>query len=114
MAGARYSLTLRSGARVAHERFGSLEAALTRLAQWSGEQAGTAHRGPVDLRVRRFEPIQQVAARGEVTGPRRLRGGIDVRGDGSCEPYTGRWRRRLVEVREGETAAGALGRALRH
>ena len=113
MAGPAFSLTLRAGPRVRRERFEALEPALERLAAWAQEQSEHADRGTVDLRVRRFEPIQQVAARGELAGPRRLRGGIDVRGDGSAEAYTGRWRRRVVSAQEGETAADALARALR-
>jgi hypothetical protein len=107
-----YALTLRSGPRVKRAHFADLGAALARLEDWVDEQAGSADRGTIDLRVRRFEPIQQVAARGELAGPRRLRGGIDVRGDGSSEAYIGRWRRRLVEPRSGESAVAALRRAL--
>jgi hypothetical protein len=53
-----------------------------------------------------------VAVRGELAGPGGLRAGVDVRGDGSAEAYTGRWRRRLVERRTGETAYDALRRVL--
>jgi hypothetical protein len=60
-----------------------------------------------------IEPVQQVVARLELAGPRRARGGVDVRGDGSSEAYTGRLRRRLVRQRDGESAYDALGRALR-
>jgi hypothetical protein len=61
---------------------------------------------------REFAPVQQVAARAEVNGPRRLRAGIDLRGDGSAEAWTGRVFRRLVEVQPGEDAYAALRRTL--
>jgi hypothetical protein len=82
----------------------ALEAPLDDLAP--GERRGR-ERGL----VRDIEPVAQVALRGEVAGP-GVRGGIDVRGDGSAEAFTGRWRRVLVARGEGETAHGALRRAL--
>jgi hypothetical protein len=108
----RCSLTLRSGSEVQRESFRDLAAALRRLEDWVADQAGRAPRETVDLRYRRFEPVQQVVARAQLTGPRRFSGGVDVRGDGSTEAYTGRWRRRLVEQHRGEDACAALRRAL--
>ena len=62
---------------------------------------------------RTFDPLQRVAHRFELRGGRGKRGGVDVRGDGSVEAWTGRWRRRLVPQRDGESAYDALRRTLR-
>ena len=62
--------------------------------------------------IRKIEPVQQVVARLELSGPGRLRAGLDVRGDGSSEAFTGRVRRRLVEQRGSESSYDALRRAL--
>jgi len=62
--------------------------------------------------LRKIEPVQQVVARLELRGPKRLRAGVDVRGDGSSESYTGRVHRRLIEQRPDESAYDALRREL--
>jgi hypothetical protein len=59
---------------------------------------------------RDYEPGAQVAVRGELRGPGRLRAGMDVRGDGSVEAFVGSVRRRLIEVRPGEDAWAAFRR----
>ena len=115
MAAKRYTLTIRNGPRVERARFDTLPATLDALEQRMDELAAT-RRDTVDLRYRRFEPVAQVAVRGEVAGPGRvlpaLRAGVDMRGDGSSEAYVGRVRRRLVEQRGGETPYQALRRVL--
>ncbi len=77
---------------------------------------GSAPNRPVNLRYKQLEPAQQVFARIEIAGPERLlasvRAGLDIRGDGSAEPYLGRLRRRPLAARAGEDAAAALRRAL--
>lgn len=62
--------------------------------------------------MRRLEPVQVVVGRLELSGPGRLHAGIDVRGDGSSEAFTGRFRRRVVEQRRGESPYDALRREL--
>jgi hypothetical protein len=77
------------------------------------ELVPSAPRHAVDvLKVKRFEPAQQVVARLELSGPARRHAGLDVRGDGSLAPFTGRFRRRLIKPRPGEEALAALRREL--
>jgi hypothetical protein len=108
----RYVVTVRRRGATDRERYPSLDDALValeaRLDGLTAPERRAAERGL----AREYEPVQQVAVRGEIAGPGGLRGGVDVRGDGSAEAYTGRLRRRLVERGTGETAYEALRRAL--
>lgn len=91
----------------------TLDSALEEMERHGRELERTAGSAGVGGRViRRLEPVQQVAGRIELAGPGRVRAGVDVRGDGSTEAFTGRIRRRLVEQGRGESAYDALRREL--
>jgi len=109
-------LTVRDGPRVGHRRFESLGETIDAMERELDELIPTAKRRAVQLPGKRFDAARQVAVRAEVAGPggwgARPRGGVDMRGDGSVEAYTGRLRRRLVELRAGESAYEGLRRAL--
>jgi hypothetical protein len=111
-----YTVTVRAGSNVRRERCASLDAALALLEERARELARTVRRPAVDLKVRRFEPVAQVAGRAELSGPGRwmpsVTVGIDVRGDGSVEAYTGRVRKRVLVQHDDETPYAALRRAL--
>jgi hypothetical protein len=107
-----YRITVRRGALVERFEAGDLDAALELLERAGREVAATTRGREVGALLRKFEPVQQVAARLELAGPRRLRAGVDVRGDGSAEAFTGRLHRRLVDQRPSESPYQALRRAL--
>jgi hypothetical protein len=108
----RFVLTVRRRGATDRERYASLDDALVALVERLDRLVAPERRRAERGLAREYEPVQQVAVRGEVAGPGGLRGGVDVRGDGSAEAYTGRLRRRLVERGTGETAYEALRRAL--
>jgi hypothetical protein len=68
------------------------------------------------VKVRQFEPAQQVAARLELAGPERflarVHAGIDIHGDGSMVAYQGQVRKVPIEPSPGEDAVAALRGAL--
>jgi hypothetical protein len=107
-----YRVVVRSGPRVARLEAGSLDAALRLIEQEARVLAHGPGRESVELRYKTFEPAQQVAHRLELRGPDRLHAGVDVRGDGSVEAWTGRVRKQLVEPEKGESPYAALRRTL--
>ncbi len=113
---AGWTLTLRAGPRVTRAGFGTLPEAMSELRLRLDDLAPDAGRMPVDLLSRRIQPVAQVSVRAEIVGPggmrASVRGGVDMRGDGSTEAFVGRIRRRLVQQRPGEDACDALRRAL--
>jgi hypothetical protein len=109
--GRGWRVTVRDGPRVTRQRADSLEAALDLVERAGRELAAGSGRSTVDLHVRSFTPQQQVAGRVELSGP-RVHAGVDVRGDGAAEAWTGRIARRVVAQAEGETPYAALRRAV--
>jgi hypothetical protein len=108
-----YTVTTRAGAKVRRERHAALDEALAAMEREGRELErsadGRAYGGTL---IRRLEPVQIVVARLELSGPGRLRAGVDVRGDGSSEAFTGKLRRQVVEQRDGESAYDALRRVV--
>lgn len=109
---ARWSLTIRNGPRVERAQFDSLPAALQALQTRLDELMPQARRDAIEVLRRRYDAARQVAVRGEIAGPRGVRGGIDLRGDGSSEAYVGRWRRSLIDLEPDESAVDGLARTL--
>jgi hypothetical protein len=106
-----YKLTVRVRGRVERDRHASLDSALAALEERATALARHADAEPEGGGImRRIEPVQQVVGRLELTGPRRMRAGLDVRGDGSTEAWTGRFRRQVVQQGSGESAVAALRR----
>jgi hypothetical protein len=110
-------MTFRIGPHVERRRADSLEEAVDLLEERVRAAAGGPGLDSIDMRLKRYEPGDLVAARGEVTGPQRLRpdvrAGLDVRGDGTVQAWTvGGTTREAVEPADGEDAYAALRRAL--
>ncbi len=108
---ARFKLTIREGSSVDSSYFASLEGALAELEAQLVEVAARTDLAPTHVFKREVAPVAQIAARGLVHG-RGVHGGVDVRGDGSTEAWTGRWVRAVVERRRKESAYAALRRVL--
>jgi len=107
----RYTVRVRAQGTPHKHRFGRLDEALDGLEREGRELAvGADGQAAGGTLIRRLDPVQIVVARLELSGPRGLRAGVDVRGDGSSEAYTGRIRRRVIEQRDGESPYDALRR----
>jgi hypothetical protein len=108
-----YTLVVRTEGKVRKTHYSALTEAVTELEREGRDLAAGAHERPQGgTIIRKLEPVQIVLARLELSGPRRLRVGVDVRGDGSSEAFSGRLRRRVLEPRDGESAYDALRREL--
>jgi hypothetical protein len=111
-----YTVTIRVASRVTRKRVPTLDDAIDVLEMELRSLGSSAHRAPAKAFLREIAPVAQVSARGELSGPGRLRptvrAGADVRGDGSIEAYQGKVQRQVVEQQPGESAFDALRRVL--
>jgi hypothetical protein len=111
-----YSVMVRVGPQVTRKRVPTLDDAIDLLEIELRALGPKALRKPAKAFAREIAPVAQVSARGELSGPGRLRpsvrAGADVRGDGSIEAYVGKVRRDVVKQRRGESPFDALRRVL--
>ena len=106
-----WRVTVRNGARVEKHRAEDLASALDLVEREARALAAGPGRSTVRMRQREFTPQQQVAGRVELRGP-GVRAGVDVRGNGDAEAWTGRVRRQVVEQQGRETPYASLRRVL--
>jgi hypothetical protein len=106
-----WRIVVRDGPRVVKLRAAGLDEALDLVEREGRALAAGPGRRTVDLRARSFTPQQQVAGRVELRGP-GVRAGVDVRGDGAAEAWTGRVRRSVIEREPRESPYDALRRVL--
>ena len=107
-----WRVTVRTGPKVEKERAATLEDALDAVEMHARAAATTERRGDGRRALRRYEAGDQVAARVELRGPGASPPGVDVRGDGAVQAWTGRVAPRAVEPRTARRAYEALRRAL--
>ncbi len=111
-----YRLLVRTGGKVRTLDAATLAEGMMLLESEVRAAASSARPAAVDLRYRRFDPAEQVAARIELSGPGRwrplVRVGMDVRGDGTLEAWSGRVGRAPLEPAEGESPFDALRRSV--
>jgi hypothetical protein len=106
-----WRIKVRNGPKVEKYRAQRVEEALEIVEREARVLAAGPGRNAVELRIRTFTPQQQVAGRVELSGP-GVRAGVDVRGDGAAEAWTGRVRREVIEQRDRETPYDALRRVV--
>jgi len=111
-----YTVTIRVGPSVTRRRVPTLDDAIDLLELELRSLGDAARRKPTKVFKRELDPVAQVSARAELSGPGRLRpsvrAGVDVRGDGSFEAYLGKLQRDVVEQARRESAFDALRRVL--
>ena len=107
-----WTVKVRAGPKVDRTKHDDLDSALTEIEQRGRELERSAPGKVISSPLGRdYQPVQQVVGRIELSGPGRVRAGVDVRGDGSSECWTGRLKRDVVEQGPAESAYDALRRA---
>jgi hypothetical protein len=106
-----WRITVRTGPKVERLKARDAEEALDAVELHGRAAANTERRAAVDTRVRRYEAGDQVATRVELRGP-GVNAGVDVRGDGGVQAWTGRVRRRARARADDETPFEALRRVV--
>ena len=106
-----WRVTVRIGPDVEKLRAETADEALDAVELHARAASNTERRETVDMRVRRYEAGDQVAARVELNGP-GVALGVDVRGDGGVQAWKGRIMRRPLELEDGETPFEALRRVV--
>lgn len=107
-----FRLLIRHGAKVDRLDAATLDDALEIVEARCRALSAQPRPQPVKLPHRTYEAADHVAARAELRGAGGMHAGVDVRGDGSTEAWTGRVRRRPVARANGESAYDALRRVL--
>jgi hypothetical protein len=111
-----WTLTVRNGSVVERLSRDSLAASIDAMKQRLSELEPDVREDASGLFKRQFDPVRRVVVRAEIAGPGGRRsathGGVDLRGDGSVEAYTGRFRRSLVPLEGDESQYDGLLRAL--
>ena len=107
-----WTVTVRAGPRVERTRHEEAKEALREIERRGHELEASADAKPRSPLGRTYTPVQQVVARIELSGPGRFRAGVDVRGDGSAEAFTGKLRRQVIEQRRNESPYDALRRTV--
>jgi hypothetical protein len=112
MAAAFRTIIRRRDGKTDKRRFDALAEAVDDLETELRSVASVIARAPrVEQRLgREYEPAAQVAVRGELRGPGRLRAGVDVRGDGTMVAFTGVVRRQPIALADREDAWAGLRR----
>ena len=109
----RYTVTVRSEGTPHKHRFDGLDDALAGLEREARGLEQTPTTAPTGVPSSAASTPPGSSWPGwSCPGRARLRAGVDVRGDGSSEAFSGRVRRRVLEQRDGESAFDALRRAL--